>query len=109
MQFKSLKIRAAYCHMTMPDSHVHTSHVMASSYRWFSVEKPAYLPDPDAEKTEDKATEVREVNKAVLVCEIVYLCYFCIMRVCMLGCHVYVYASFVSMLCLFVIVHYIKP
>ena len=53
--------------MTTPDSHVHTSRVMASLYRWFSVEKPGYLPDPDAEKTEDKAAEVREVNKAVLV------------------------------------------
>ena len=62
-----LKIRTAYCHLTTPDSHVHTSRVMASLYRWFSVEKPAYLPDPDAEKTEDKAAEVREVNKAVLV------------------------------------------
>ena len=39
---------------------------MASLYRWFSVEKLAYLPDPDAEKMEDKAAEVREVNKAVL-------------------------------------------
>ena len=35
--------------------------------RWFSVEKPAYLPDPDAKRTEDKAAEVREANKAVLV------------------------------------------
>ena len=40
---------------------------MASLYRWFSVQKPAYLPDPDAERTEDKAAEVREANKAVLV------------------------------------------
>ena len=40
---------------------------MASLYRWFSVEKPAYLPDPDAERTEDKASEVREANKAVFV------------------------------------------
>ena len=40
---------------------------MASLYRWFSVEKPAYLPDPDAERTEDKVSEVREANKAVFV------------------------------------------
>ena len=40
---------------------------MASLYRWFSVEKPAYLPDPDAERTEDKASEAREANKAVFV------------------------------------------
>ena len=32
--------------------------------------------------------------------EIVYLCYLCIMCVRMLGCHVYVYVSFVRMLCL---------
>ena len=35
-----------------------------ASYLWFSIEKPAYLPDPDVERTEDKAAEVRE---AVLV------------------------------------------
>ena len=40
---------------------------MASLYRWFSVEKPAYLPDPDVERTEDKASKVREANKAVFV------------------------------------------
>ena len=40
---------------------------MASLFRWFSVEKPTYLPDPDAERTEDKAAKVREANKAVLV------------------------------------------
>ena len=39
---------------------------MASLYRWFSIEKPAYLPDPDAERTEDKAAEVREANEVVL-------------------------------------------
>ena len=27
--------------------------------------KPAYLPDSDAERTDDKAAEVREVNKVV--------------------------------------------
>ena len=40
--------------------------IMASLYRWFSIEKPAYLPDPDAERTEDKAAEVREANEVVL-------------------------------------------
>ena len=35
-----------------------------ASYLWFSIKKPAYLPDPDVERTEDKAAEVRE---AVLV------------------------------------------
>ena len=37
------------------------------SYRWFSVEKPPYLPDPDEEKSENKAAEAREANKKVLI------------------------------------------
>ena len=39
---------------------------MSLLYRWFSVEKQPYLPDPDEEKSENKAAEVREANKKVL-------------------------------------------
>ena len=31
------------------------------------MEKQPYLPDPDAEKSENKAAEVREANKKILI------------------------------------------